>query len=38
MGIGGLKNEFDDIFRRAFASRIYPSNIIQELGISHVKG
>ena len=24
LGIGGLGNEFDTIFRRAFASRIYP--------------
>jgi len=38
MGIGGLDKEFSDIFRRAFASRIFPSNVIQKLGIRHVKG
>lgn len=38
MGIGGLDKEFSDIFRRAFASRVFPSAVIQKLGISHVKG
>ncbi|UKJ90184.2 N-ethylmaleimide-sensitive factor [Theileria orientalis] len=38
LGIGGLDDEFADIFRRAFASRIYPPEILKELGISHVKG
>eukprot|EP00375_Theileria_parva_P002060 XP_764736.1 N-ethylmaleimide sensitive protein [Theileria parva strain Muguga] len=38
LGIGGLDNEFADIFRRAFASRIYPPELLKELGISHVKG
>ncbi|ORM41001.1 Vesicular-fusion protein sec18 [Babesia sp. Xinjiang] len=38
MGIGGLDNEFADIFRRAFASRIYPPELLKQLGISHVKG
>jgi len=38
MGIGGLDKEFSDIFRRAFASRIFPPSIVQKLGISHVKG
>merc|ERR1712091_713499 len=38
LGIGGLGNEFDTIFRRAFASRIYPAHIIQQMGISHVRG
>lgn len=38
MGIGGLDNEFATIFRRAFASRLWPSKIIQKVGLSHVKG
>lgn len=38
MGIGGLDAEFSKIFRRAFASRIFPPGIINKLGIQHVKG
>jgi len=38
LGIGGLGGEFDTIFRRAFASRIYPSHLIQQMGITHVRG
>ncbi|CCH45788.1 vesicle-fusing ATPase [Wickerhamomyces ciferrii] len=38
MGVGGLDKEFTQIFRRAFASRIFPPSVIQKLGISHVKG
>jgi vesicle-fusing ATPase len=38
MGIGGLDSEFSTIFRRAFASRLFPPAIIKELGIKHVKG
>jgi len=38
LGIGGLGSEFDTIFRRAFASRIYPSHLIQQMGITHVRG
>ncbi|EFJ08288.1 hypothetical protein SELMODRAFT_236078 [Selaginella moellendorffii] len=38
LGIGGLDAEFADIFRRAFASRVYPPDVISRLGISHVKG
>ncbi|GIX63745.1 N-ethylmaleimide-sensitive fusion protein, putative [Babesia caballi] len=38
MGIGGLDTEFANIFRRAFASRIYPPELLKQLGISHVKG
>jgi len=32
MGIGGLDNEFNAIFRRAFASRVFPQEIIEQLG------
>jgi len=38
MGIGGLDAEFSAIFRRAFASRIFPPGLIEKLGIQHVKG
>eukprot|EP00871_Galdieria_phlegrea_P003614 jgi/Galph1/4253/GphlegSOOS_G2898.1 len=38
MGIGGLDKEFSDIFRRAFASRVFPPTVIKKLGIQHVKG
>ncbi|KAL1969577.1 hypothetical protein VTN77DRAFT_8130 [Rasamsonia byssochlamydoides] len=38
MGIGGLDAEFSTIFRRAFASRIFPPGLIEKLGIQHVKG
>jgi vesicle-fusing ATPase len=38
MGIGGLGDEFQTIFRRAFASRLYPSSLVKEMGFSHVKG
>jgi vesicle-fusing ATPase len=38
MGIGGLDKEFSDIFRRAFASRVFPPSVVEKLGIKHVKG
>lgn len=38
MGIGGLDSEFSAIFRRAFASRIFPPDLVEKLGIQHVKG
>jgi vesicle-fusing ATPase len=38
MGIGGLGTEFQTIFRRAFASRLYPTALVKEMGFSHVKG
>lgn len=38
MGIGGLDLEFNHIFRRAFASRMFPPSVIDQLGIKHVKG
>ncbi|EJT42034.1 SEC18-like protein [Saccharomyces kudriavzevii IFO 1802] len=38
LGVGGLDKEFTKIFRRAFASRIFPPSVIEKLGISHVKG
>ena len=38
MGIGGLDEEFSAIFRRAFASRIFPASLVEKLGIQHVRG
>jgi vesicle-fusing ATPase len=38
LGIGGLDSEFNQIFRRAFASRIWPAHIIKQMGINHVRG
>ncbi|KAL7216803.1 hypothetical protein ACSBR1_028682 [Camellia fascicularis] len=38
LGIGGLGAEFSDIFRRAFASRVFPPHVTSKLGIKHVKG
>ncbi|EFA10100.1 vesicle-fusing ATPase 1 [Tribolium castaneum] len=38
MGIGGLGKEFNAIFRRAFASRVFPPEIVEQLGCKHVKG
>lgn len=38
MGIGGLGTQFQEMFRRAFVSRIFPAETIEALGISHTKG
>lgn len=38
LGVGGLDKEFANIFRRAFASRVFPPAFIEKLGINHVKG
>ncbi|KZP00226.1 AAA-domain-containing protein [Calocera viscosa TUFC12733] len=38
MGIGGLDAEFGAIFRRAFASRVFPPGLVERMGIQHVKG
>uniref|UniRef100_A0A914CQU3 Vesicle-fusing ATPase n=1 Tax=Acrobeloides nanus TaxID=290746 RepID=A0A914CQU3_9BILA len=38
MGIGGLDKEFSAIFRRAFASRLYPPEFIEQLAMKHVRG
>lgn len=38
MGIGGLDTEFNAIFRRAFASRVFPPEVVEQLGCKHVKG
>ena len=38
LGIGGLDAEFSEIFRRAFASRVFPASIVQQMGMQHVRG
>lgn len=38
MGVGGLDRQFATIFRRAFASRVYPPAFVKKMGIRHVKG
>jgi vesicle-fusing ATPase len=38
LGIGGLGTEFKEIFRRTFATRLFPPKVIQSLGINHVRG
>jgi vesicle-fusing ATPase len=38
LGIGGLDEELTTTFRRAFASRIFPLDAVEKLGIQHVKG
>ncbi|KAH9411864.1 AAA ATPase [Ordospora pajunii] len=38
LGIGGLKQEFGKMFRRAFVQRAFDSEVIKNFGIPHVKG
>ena len=38
MGVGGLDKEFNTIFRRAFAARLYPPAALAKLGQKHVRG
>ena len=38
LGIGGLDEEFGEILRRAFASRILPGQVTAQDGMMHVKG
>jgi vesicle-fusing ATPase len=38
LGIGGLKKQFADIFRRAFATRCLPPRLVREMGIEPVRG
>lgn len=38
IGIGGLDEEFAILFRKAFASRVFPPATVEKLGIQHVKG
>lgn len=38
LGIGGLDQQFGEIFRRAFQSRVLPPSLAERLGVPHVKG
>lgn len=38
MGVGGLSEQFNTMFRRAFASRLLPPQYAEAIGIKHVKG
>ncbi|ELA41979.1 uncharacterized protein VICG_00996 [Vittaforma corneae ATCC 50505] len=38
LGIGGLKKEFEQMFRRAFVQRLFGPSVIKKMGIPHVKG
>ena len=38
LGIGGLDEEFSEVFRRAFSTRMFPAAVIERMGIKHVKG
>ena len=38
IGIGGVDEQFKDIFRRAFASRTIPPDQFRRLGLKHQKG
>lgn len=37
-GVGGLKKEIKELYRRAFASRDIDETILENLGIGHVRG
>lgn len=38
LGVGGLDAEFKTLFRRAFASRIFPAAVCKKAGIVHTRG
>ncbi|XP_015764199.1 PREDICTED: vesicle-fusing ATPase-like [Acropora digitifera] len=38
LGIGGLDKEFSNIIRRAFATRLFPPEVVDKLGKTHAKG
>jgi len=38
VGVGGLDDQFEAIFRRVFASRLLPRHLVNEMGIRHVRG
>ncbi|MBN3297767.1 vesicle-fusing ATPase [Amia ocellicauda] len=38
MGIGGLDKEFADIFMNVLATHVLPLEIIEQMGLKHVKG
>ena len=38
LGIGGLTEQFSEIFRRAFASRLLSDQVAEKLGVTHTRG
>lgn len=38
LGIGGLGEQFFEIFRRAFAPRVFSEEVVEGLGIKHIRG
>jgi SpoVK/Ycf46/Vps4 family AAA+-type ATPase len=38
MGVGGLSSQFEEMFRRAFASRTLDPMVASSLGIEHIRG
>jgi AAA+ superfamily predicted ATPase len=38
LGVGGMRDVADQLFRRAFASRLHPLATVQKLGVKHVRG
>ncbi|CAI8005551.1 Vesicle-fusing ATPase, partial [Geodia barretti] len=38
LGVGGLKKEIEELYRRAFASRGVSQELLGKMGITHVKG
>lgn len=38
LGIGGLKREFEQMFRRAFVQRLFDPAVVKKMGVPHVKG
>uniref|UniRef100_A0A1X7VB22 Vesicle-fusing ATPase n=1 Tax=Amphimedon queenslandica TaxID=400682 RepID=A0A1X7VB22_AMPQE len=38
LGVGGLKKEIEELYRRAFASRDVSPDLLAQLGITHIKG
>ncbi|KAM0330577.1 hypothetical protein ACHAQA_003525 [Verticillium albo-atrum] len=38
LGIGGLDDQFANISRRAFSSRLFSPELIDKMGVKHVKG
>ena len=38
LGVGGMDAAFKDVFRRVFASRLAPPELVEEMGLKHVRG
>lgn len=38
IGVGGLNEQIQELFRKAFVSRLIPNKLLKKLGINHVRG